>query len=290
MLRSDPPLVPGLSALATDYDALISDVWGVVHNGLAAHPAACEALVTYRRGGGKVVLLTNAPRPSGPIHAQLASLGVPREAYDDLVTSGDATRETLMARPERAIAHVGPDRDLPIYEDLPHRLVEDGEAEIVVCSGLVDDLTETPDDYRERLAALAARGLTMLCANPDLIVERGEEKVWCAGALARIYAEECGGEVMLIGKPHAPVYAQVRRRIARLTGGSVDDRRVLAIGDGLPTDIRGAVSQGLDVLFVTAGIHSHDFGPADAPDPERVTQRLAAEGLRATAYLPRLVW
>ncbi|MDK9695960.1 MAG: TIGR01459 family HAD-type hydrolase [Siculibacillus sp.] len=290
MLRSVPPLVPGLSALATDYDVLISDVWGVVHNGLAAHPGACEALVEFRRGGGRVVLLTNAPRPSGPIHAQLASLGVPREAYDDLVTSGDVTRETLMARPERRITHVGPERDLPIYDGLPHRLVADGEAEIIVCSGLVDDLTETPEDYRGRLAALAERGLTMLCANPDLIVERGHEKLWCAGALAALYAEAFGGEVTLIGKPHSPVYAEVRRRISALTGRPVDDRRVLAIGDGLPTDIRGAVDQGLDVLFVTAGIHGDDFGPIDAPDPARVVDRLAAEGLSATAYLPRLVW
>ena len=290
MLRTDPPLVPGLSALATDYDALVCDVWGVLHNGLAAHPTACAALVEYRRQGGRVVLLTNAPRPSGPIHQQLASLGVPREAYDDLVTSGDVTRATLMARPERRIAHVGPERDLPIYADLPHSLVGDAEAEIVVCSGLVDDLTETPDDYRARLSAMAERGLAMLCANPDLIVERGEDKVWCAGALAKLYAEDFGGEVTLIGKPHAPVYAEVRRRIAALLGRPADDRRLLAIGDGLPTDIRGAVAQGLDVLFVTGGIHAADFGSVEAPDPAIVAARLAAEGLAATAMLPRLVW
>ncbi len=290
MLRPVPPLVSGLSALAEDYDALISDVWGVVHNGLAAHPPACDALVEYRRRGGRVVLLTNAPRPCGSIHRQLADLGVPRDAYDDLVTSGDVTRETLMARPERRIAHVGPDRDLPIYEDLPHRLVGDDDADIVVCSGLVDDLTETPDDYRDRLAALAGRGLHMLCANPDLIVERGEDKVWCAGALAKIWAEDFGGEVTLLGKPHAPVYAEVRRRIDGLAGRPVADDRILAIGDGLPTDIRGAVSQGLDVLFVTAGIHGDDFGAPDTPDPARVAERLRTEGLAITGFLPRLVW
>jgi HAD superfamily hydrolase (TIGR01459 family) len=290
MLQPLPPLVSGLSALATDHDALVCDVWGVLHNGLAAHPAACAALVEYRRRGGKVVLLTNAPRPSGPIHLQLADLGVPREAYDDLVTSGDVTRETLMARPERSITHVGPDRDLPIYEGLPHTLVADADAEIIVCSGLVDDLTETPDDYRDRLAALAARGLPMLCANPDLIVERGHEKVWCAGALAKIYAEDFGGEVTLIGKPHPPVYAEVRRRIAKLAGRPIADTRLLAIGDGLPTDIRGAVTQGIDVLFVTGGIHADDFGPAEAPDPALVAARLKAEGLTITAMVARLTW
>ena len=290
MLQPSPPLVSGLSVLAADHDALICDVWGVLHNGLAAHPAACEALVDYRRGGGRVVLLTNAPRPSGPIHAQLAALGVPRAAYDDLVTSGDVTRETLMARPERSIAHVGPERDLPIYEGLPHRLVADAEADIVVCSGLVDDLTETPEDYRDRLAALAARRLPMLCANPDMIVERGDQKVWCAGALAKVYSDTFGGAVTLIGKPHPPVYAEVRRRIERLLDRPVDDRRLLAIGDGLPTDIRGAVEQGIDVLFVTGGIHADDFGPVADPDPARVAARLAAEGLAVTAMIPRLVW
>jgi HAD superfamily hydrolase (TIGR01459 family) len=290
MLTPMPPLVSGLSALAANYDALLCDVWGVLHNGVAAFPEACRALVEYRRGGGKVLLLTNAPRPSGPIHEQLARLGVPRDAYDDLLTSGDVTREMLHARAERRILHIGPDRDLPLYEGLPHRLVGDAEADVVVVTGLVDDTRETPEDYRTRLAALAARRLPMVCANPDLVVERGADKVWCAGALARLYVDACGGEAALIGKPYPPVYEEARLRIARLTGHRFDAGRVLAIGDGLATDIRGAFTQGFDVLFVTGGIHAADFGPTDAPDPARVADRLMDEGLAVTALVPRLVW
>lgn len=290
MLTPTPPLVSGLSALANDYDAVLCDVWGVLHNGVAAFPGAPEALVAYRRGGGRVVLLTNAPRPSGPIHEQLGKLGIGRDAYDDLLTSGDVTREILLSRPERKLLHVGPDRDLALYDGLPHRLVDDAEAELVVTTGLTDDTVETPEDYRARLSALLARGLPMVCANPDLVVERGHQKVYCAGSLAKLWVEELGGVATLVGKPHGPVYDEARRRMAKLIGRPVADQRVLAIGDGLPTDIRGAHSQGFDVLFVTSGIHGADFGPLDAPDPAKVSTRLVAEGLAVTAMVPRLVW
>lgn len=290
MLTPTPPLVSGLSALAEDYDALLCDVWGVIHNGVAAFPEACRALVEFRRGGGRVVLLTNAPRPSAPIHEQLARLGVPREAYDDLLTSGDVTREMLHARSETRVLHIGPDRDLSLYEDLGKALVADAEAEMVVVTGLTDDTRETPDDYRARLAALAAERLPMVCANPDMVVDRGTDKVWCAGALAKIYAEDYGGEASMIGKPYPPVYEEARLRIAQLTGHRFDPKRVLAVGDGLHTDIRGAFGQGLDVLFVTGGIHAADFGPAHAPDPVRVHERLMAEGLAVTALVPHLRW
>lgn len=289
MLTLSPPRIPGLSAIAADYDAVLCDVWGVLHNGIAAFPAACEALVAFRAGGGRVLLLTNAPRPAEPIHDQLARLGVPRAAYDDLLTSGDVTREMLMARPERAILHIGPDRDLSLYQGLPIELVDDVHAEAIVVTGLFDDVTETPEDYRGRLAALADRRLPLICANPDIIVERGTQRIWCAGALARVY-QELGGEIALIGKPYAPVYEEARLRLATLTGRPFDRLRVLAIGDGLPTDIRGAHAQKLDVLFVTAGIHGGDFGSLDDPDLKRVEIRLMDEDLAVTAVVPRLRW
>ena len=289
MLTLSPPRISGLSALAGAYDAVLCDVWGVLHNGLTAFPAACEALVKWRATGGRVLLLTNAPRPADPIHAQLARLGVPREAYDDLLTSGDVTREILMSRPERAVLHIGPERDLALYEDLPIRLVGDDEAEAIVVTGLYDDTVETPDDYRERLASLARRRLPMVCANPDIIVERGTQKVWCAGALARVY-EEYDGEVVLVGKPYPPVYEEARLRLAELSGRPFTDLKVLAIGDGLATDIRGAYGQKMDVLFVTAGIHGTDFGPLDDPDPKTVEIRLMDEELAVTAMIPRLAW
>jgi HAD superfamily hydrolase (TIGR01459 family) len=275
---------PGLKDLADRYDSLLCDVWGVLHNGVAAFPEAVEALRAFRRTVGPVVLLTNAPRPHGPIRDQLRSLLVPDDAYDAIVTSGDVTRAVIAERPGARVLHIGADRDLSFYENLDLRLVEEAEADLVSCTGLFDDETETPDDYRPLLERLAARGLLMVCANPDLVVERGDRLVYCAGALAALY-RELGGEAILVGKPHAPIYRAAGRTIAEL-GGS----RVLAIGDGLPTDIRGACDSGFDVLFVTGGIHAADFGPADAPDPERVAARLQAEGLAATAFMPALRW
>jgi HAD superfamily hydrolase (TIGR01459 family) len=276
--------VTGLSELRGSYDSLLCDVWGVLHNGVAAFPDAVEALRKFRAEAGPVVLLTNAPRPAGPIREQLRRLGVTEDAYDAVLTSGDVTREVIAQTPGAKLLHVGPDRDMSFYEGLDIEFVGEAEAELVSCTGLLDDVTETPEDYRALFQRLAARGLPMVCANPDLVVERGERLVYCAGALARLY-DELGGTAILVGKPHAPIYAGARRLIAGLGG-----QKTLAVGDGLPTDIRGAVDNGVDVLFVTGGIHAADFGPADAPDGERVAARLTAEGLTAVAYMPALAW
>jgi HAD superfamily hydrolase (TIGR01459 family) len=276
--------VAGLKELAANYDALLCDVWGVLHNGVAAFAPAVEALQRFRSDSGRVVLITNAPRPHGPIRRQLRELGVPDDAYDAVVTSGDVTRAVIAERPGAKVLHIGADRDASFYEGLDLSLVEEAEAELVSCTGLFDDTAETPEDYRPLFERLERRGLVMVCANPDLVVERGDTLVYCAGALAALY-KEMGGEVVLVGKPHAPIYVAARRLAAEL-GGS----RLLAIGDGLPTDIRGACDNGLDALFVTAGIHAADFGPEDDPDPALVAARLRAEGLSAVAFLPRLAW
>jgi HAD superfamily hydrolase (TIGR01459 family) len=289
MLVSAPPRIPGLAAVVDRYDAFCCDVWGVVHNGLELFPGVAEALLRARERGVRVLLLTNAPRPAAPIDAQLVAYGLPRDAWDRVLTSGEATTEMLAEIPGRRIAHIGPDRDLGLYDGTEARLVADAEAELVVTTGLFDDDTETPDDYRERFTDLIGRGLTLVCANPDVVVQRGARQVWCAGALARLW-DELGGEVLRIGKPHAPIYDRVRRRLSDLLGRPLDEARVLAIGDGLPTDIRGANAQGWDVLFVTGGIHAADLGPLDDPDPRRVEIRLMEEGLGASAFLPRLVW
>lgn len=275
--------VAGLAAVAGRYDALLCDVWGVLHNGVAAFPAAVEALKRYRGQGGRVVLVTNAPRPAGPIIDQLRRLGVDDGAYDAVVTSGDVTRSFVAARPATKVFHIGAERDLSFYDGLDVALVKEAEAELVSCTGLFDDDVETPEDYRPCLERLARRGLTMVCANPDLVVERGEVLIYCAGALARLY-EELGGAVILAGKPHPPIYETA------LAAAGAEPARVLAIGDGLPTDVRGAEAAGLDLLFVTGGIHEADFGPPDAPDPARVAARLKAEGLSAIGFLPALAW
>jgi HAD superfamily hydrolase (TIGR01459 family) len=218
------------------------------------------------------------------VRRQLQGLGVSDDAYDALISSGDVTRMTIAERPGARVLHVGAYRDLPLYEGLDVALSSEEEAELIVCTGLFDDTVETPDDYRPLLERARARGLLMVCANPDLVVERGNQLVYCAGALARLYVE-MGGDTVLIGKPYPPIYEAAGRKLAELGA-----KRVLAVGDGLPTDIRGAVENGLPALFVTGGIHAADFGPHGEPDHERVTARLGAEGFSVAAYLPALVW
>jgi HAD superfamily hydrolase (TIGR01459 family) len=276
--------IQGLKDIAGDYDGLLCDVWGVLHNGVRAFPDAVDALEKFRQGGGRVVLVTNAPRPSPPIRLQLTSLGVPDDAYDAIVTSGDVTRTVIAARPGVKLLHVGHERDLSFYEGLDAKLVSEAEAELISCTGLFDDNVETPENYRELFERLVKRRLPMVCANPDIVVERGDRLIYCGGALARLYSE-MGGEAILVGKPYAPIYAAAKKRFAEFGA-----RRILAVGDGLPTDIRGAVENGVPVLFVTGGIHAADFGPHGDPDGERVAARLHAEGLSAVAYIPTLTW
>eukprot|EP01037_Dinobryon_pediforme_P030986 gene30986-35284_t len=284
-----PQLISGLSVLAPQYKAVLSDIWGVVHNGIQAFEPAVEALTRFREAGGRVVLITNAPRPNGPIHDQLAALGVPRAAYDDLVTSGDVTRDRLIAGNERRIAHIGPDRDLSLYVGLEAQVGADDVADILVVTGLYDDETEVPEDYRARLAGFAARGVPLVCANPDIVVERGDTLIWCAGALAYLY-KELGGPVEMLGKPFSPIYDRALSLLDASAGRTVPKSEILAIGDGLPTDVRGAYTQDIDLLFITGGIHAADFGDPQAPDIGRVRTRLMEEDLSAKAAMPRLAW
>lgn len=290
-MTADSLLLPGLSTIADTYSGILCDVWGVVHNGVRVNPGAQEALTRFREGGGRVVLITNAPRPAAPIYEQLDSLGFPRNAYDSIVTSGDVTRDLLMRRGGGEVIHIGPERDFSLYDGTGLTLVEDDTAAdggLISCTGLFDDTSETPEDYHERFRALIARGFSMVCANPDIVVERGHTLIWCAGALARDYAR-LGGEVSILGKPYKPIYDMALAELARLGGGE-DRAKVLAIGDGLPTDIKGALDQKLDVIFITAGIHAAEFGDAEMPDGELVRDRLKDEGLTARGAMPRLTW
>jgi HAD superfamily hydrolase (TIGR01459 family) len=276
--------VQGLKDLAGEYGSLLCDVWGVLHNGVRAFADAVDALTRFRESVGPVVLVTNAPRPHHSIRDQLRTLGVPDTAYDAIVSSGDVTRTVIAAEPGVRLFHLGPERDRPFYEGLDVRFVSEAEADLVSCTGLFDDNIETPENYRDRFERLVARGVRMVCANPDLVVERGDRLIYCGGALARLY-EELGGQAILVGKPHAPIYDAARKLLSELGGA-----RTLAVGDGLPTDIRGAVDNGVPALFVTGGIHAADFGPHLDPDGERVAARLKAEGLSAVAYMPTLAW
>lgn len=284
-----PGFVSSLGDLAPSYTALLCDAWGVMHDGITANSPANDALVRFRRKGGKVVVMTNAPRPKSEVVAMFDRLGVPRAAYDDIVTSGDAARHVLEARPGVRLYHVGPERDLPLYFGLAVTFADEDDCDLISCTGLFDDDSETPDDYQESFESWRARGVPMLCVNPDIVVERGDRLIWCAGALAERY-REMGGETMIVGKPYAPIYETALERVAALTGAPVDKARLLAIGDGVETDIRGAFQQGIDALFVTGGIHATVFGLRETPDMTAVHAFLAKAGVGARAATVRLQW
>lgn len=284
-----PESISGLSAIAQAYAAILCDVWGVIHNGVRRFQPACDALVAFRKGGGRVVLITNAPRPAAPVRRQLDGLGVPAEAYDAIVTSGDVTRHAIVDSGWKKVLGIGPERDAAIYAGLPIELVEEPEAEGVCCTGLFDDNVETPADYEERMQRWAKRDLAMICANPDLVVERGDRLLYCAGALAQRYAE-IGGRTLLAGKPYPPIYEMAMEMLAERSGAAVPRERVMVIGDGAPTDIKGAVNEGLDALFITHGIHAAEWQGEAMPSGEDVASFLARSGLKARAAMPRLSW
>jgi HAD superfamily hydrolase (TIGR01459 family) len=280
-------ILESLAEIAEDYDALYCDLWGCFHDGIRPYPAAVEALRAFRRRGGAVVLLTNAPRPSSAVRRQLDRMGAPEEAFDAVVSSGDATREALASgRWGRRVEWVGPPRDECFFEGLDLERVGREAAEAVVVTGLYDDETETPAEYDGAVAAWRARGLPLLCANPDVIVDRGEERLWCAGAIAEAYAA-AGGEAHSFGKPHAPIYRLAERAAAAALGRP--PRRPLAVGDGVATDVAGAAARGIDAVFVTGGLAARDVSDdPERPDPARLRGWLEAAGARPAYAIGRL--
>ncbi|MDE3117370.1 MAG: TIGR01459 family HAD-type hydrolase [Pseudomonadota bacterium] len=287
-LASAPPaLLPGLAAIATRYDALICDVWGVLHDGHQARGPAVEALRRFRANQGPVVLLTNAPRPVADVQAQFVHYGVPKDAYDAIMTSGVAARDELARRAQShrlAMLHLGPERDRGVFEGLAVDCVAAEEAEIALCTGLYDDDTETPEDYRGLLAGLKARDIPMLCANPDLVVQKGDRLIYCAGAIARAY-EAIGGQALYFGKPHRPIYEAAMATLEAIAGRPI--RRPLAVGDGLVTDIAGANAFGIDALFIADGVHGEEIGDLTAASLARL---FAKAGARAVGAMPALAW
>jgi HAD superfamily hydrolase (TIGR01459 family) len=278
------PILRSIAELAATSDAWIVDIWGVMHNGVRVHTAAAEACRTFRAAGGTVMLLSNAPRPFQSVVPHMASLGVPADAYDAGVTSGDVTRDMLRRWQGRRLLHIGPERDQPLREGLDIALAPAAEAEVVLCSGLYNDDTETPADYAEMLDALAARGVPMICANPDILVERGDKLIYCAGALAENYATK-GGEVHYAGKPHLPVYERTLAEIARLRGQPIEKARVLAVGDGVATDLAGAHAAGLRSVFVASPI----FAP-DGLSAEVLAELFAGRPPAPVAAMTALAW
>ena len=280
-------IVNALSDISAQYDALFVDLWGCVHNGVRAFDAANKALIEYRAGGGIVVLVTNSPRPRAQVEQQLADFGVARDAWDSIASSGDSARSALfLGAVGQKIYFIGTDAELPFFE--PLKLIDDPiqishvpieEAEGIVCTGL-PTADGTPDDVRGPLLYAKQKGLKLLCANPDIIVDRGDKREWCAGAVAQTYSE-MGGTSLYFGKPHAPIYDLARRRLSAIRPNISDDR-ILAIGDGITTDIQGAIGEGIDSLFITGGLAAKETATVTQPDPEKLSQYVSEKQLDPT--------
>jgi HAD superfamily hydrolase (TIGR01459 family) len=287
------PVLASIKDVGSRYAAWLVDIWGVMHNGRRAFAGAVAANQSFRAQGGVVVLLSNSPRPSPGVQQQLRRLGVPDDGYDATVTSGDLTRHELAKHAGAIVYHLGPERDRPMFEGLDVRLGRAEDAALVVCSGLFDDETETPEDYVGLLRSLATRKLPMICANPDHLVERGDKLVWCAGALAAIYEKE-GGSVIYAGKPYAPIYELAFERIGELAGRRVARDEVLAIGDGVNTDIAGAANFGLDSVFVASGLHvpmnSGGEAGGEALDARHLAELFAGTKRLPLGAMPALLW
>ena len=280
----NPPLLNGLSEIAADYDAAICDVWGVLHNGREAYLAAADAMRRFQARRGPVILLSNAPRLADGVEALFDRVGLSRDFYDGIVTSGLAARDDLLTRTKAgrlSVFYLGPARDNPLFEGLDIELVPPERAELVLCTGFYDDETETPDDYREMLAGFRARNLLFLCANPDIVVQRGDKLIFCAGAIAQAY-EKLGGETIYYGKPHRPVFDKALAKARTIA----PVKRALVIGDGIGTDILGAQRAGLDALFIGGGIHSTEWKDG----PRALAKLLQKSGVNARAAMPALMW
>lgn len=279
------PLIASIAPLCGTSDAWLVDIWGVMHNGVAPFLGASDACRAFRQSGGSVLLLSNAPRPAGSVVEQLRRIGVPDDAYDAVLTSGDAARSMIAAYAGRPVLHIGPERDLPLFDGLGLVLAPLDAAEAVICTGLADDETETPETYAPMLAAAQTRALPMICANPDLKVERAGRIVWCAGGVAAAY-EALGGSVAYAGKPHAPIYDAADAAIARLRGGvAVPRTRLLAIGDGIKTDILGASAAGVRSVYIASGVHLAPGAALDAATVKHLVGSITPPPIAAMAAL-----
>jgi HAD superfamily hydrolase (TIGR01459 family) len=281
-----PPIWTTIEPVFSQYDVIFCDIWGVLHNGQHAWPRASEVLTRFRNQGGTVVLVSNAPRPGALVPEWLLHWGVQPTAWDAIVTSGDVTRRLIEARGAASFLHIGPSRDKPLIEGLTGHKVGVEQADYIICSGLYNDDDETPADYAGLLARARDRRLEMICANPDLIVERGDKMIYCAGSLAQAY-EELGGVAHYAGKPHAPIYDEAQRVAAGLLQlEHVEKSKILAIGDAFITDVAGASAYGVDCVLVARGIHGHEFALHEGGlSDETVAQAMQGRSVRPVAVM-----
>lgn len=282
-----PRLLDGFAEIAADYDAVLCDIWGVLHNGRAPFAGVDDALAAYRAQGGKVLLLSNAPRPGATALHRLDTIGNRRSSYDDILTSGDASRAKLNAlgAQGQSCCHIGPDKDADLTDGLDIAITDMAEADVVLFSGMYDDMNETPADYTALLTEMQARGLPMICPNPDRTVMVGDQIIYCAGAVAELY-ENMGGEVIWMGKPYPVVYQRAAAMLAEMCDR--DSPRVLAIGDGPKTDIPGAEAAGIDALFISGGLAGASGAKIDTA--EDIAAVLAEENTRAAYAMRHLIW
>lgn len=277
-----------LRDLTAGVDVILSDVWGVIHDGVHGFPDAGNALRSFRAQGGTVVLITNAPRPADSVQRQLRKMDISDETYDAIVSSGDLTRNYVASHLDRSVFVIGPERDNPMFRGLDVNLTPLGSAGYIVCTGPFNDEIETEEDYRGMMEEARRRDLTFVCANPDIVVERGDRLITCAGAIAELY-RSLGGDVIFYGKPHRPIYDRALQLASEKRGRITPPERILAIGDSVRTDLIGANTMGLECLFVTRGIHSADFADLDVVD-EFTARRLFGEVKPPHALMRDLRW
>jgi len=290
MKRPDAALrfIDHLRDLTTETDVILSDVWGVIHDGLKGFVPACEALQTFRAQGGTVIMITNAPRPADSVQRQLRKMDISDDTYDAIVSSGDLTRSFVASHLQQSVFQIGPERDNPMFRDLDVTFTTLEKADYITCTGPFDDEVETAEDYRGMMEEARKRNLTFICANPDIVVERGDRLITCAGAIAELY-RDLGGDVIFYGKPHQPIYDRALELAAEKRGASTPTDRVLAIGDSVRTDLTGANLMGMDCLFMTRGIHSADFDGVDVVD-DLTARRLFGDTKPPIALMQDLKW
>ena len=285
-----PPIIAHAGDLLQRYDVLFCDVWGVIHNGLTAFTGACSALQTFRRAGGCVILVSNAPVPKHRVEAMLESRHVPRDAWDDIVSSGDIALTHVAGRGFKQLYCIGPqDRDQALFGALAAKSVPLEDAEAIICTGLTDDRHEVPNDYLPLLERAKARHLPFVCANPDFVVDVGGTLLYCAGAIADLYAH-MGGEVYWAGKPYLSAYETAHARAESLRDRNIPRSKALVIGDAVRTDLKGAENFGCDALFVASGIHRHETMDGDALSPDKLARLFTPDAPKAIAAMVELAW
>ncbi len=289
-LPPHPPVLVHAAELLSDYDVMFCDVWGVLHDGHRAFEAACDALLKFRARGGTVILVSNAPVPAERVAAMLDARAVPRDAYDGIVASGEIALRHIAEKGYRRIYCIGPgERDAATFSRLTAERVGIDEAEAILCTGLNDDRSETADDYRPVLEQARARDLPFVCANPDLVVDVGGTQLICAGAIADLY-ERMDGQVFWAGKPHANAYEAARTAAEKVRGAPVPLDRIIAIGDSLRTDLKGAEAFGIAVIFVASGIHRDETMRSKALSAAKLARLFAPPAPPAIAVMDRFAW